>query len=468
MTVKEQPIVGYLPDDTPPWGAMLSLGFQQFLTMFPATVLVALLTKFDVGVTLLASGLGTIIALLVSKRKIPMYYGSSFSYIAVIITVMSKFAPDCFNSTAVYCPEGVKIVQVGIILTAVFEILMGLLIMRVGKSALDRILPPVVTGSMAMVIGIALANAALGNAGNWAVPEKAATTWLVAFITLIATVVFSVYLQGKGLIGMLPILLGAIFGYLISIPFGLVSFEAVNQAAWFAMPKFTFPAFTNPEAWGMALSIALIFIATVPESTAHLYQMSLYIDELASKLGRKPYNIKELIGLNLVADGTDDIVVGLLGGCAGTNYGENNSLMAITRNYSTAVLMTAGAMAIVLGFFGKLVMLVNTMPAAVVGGLSIYLFGVIGMQGIALIQSEKVNLFDPKQLAIGAIILICGIGGNLVLPNGVFPFPIPFLFPNGIPAIVFAALIGILLNLVFLILPPSKFGVKERENINYE
>src|SRR5512143_714369 len=117
---KEQPVVGYLPGDTPPWGAMLSLGFQQVLTMFPATVLVAILTKFDVGVTLLASGLGTIIALLVTARKIPMYYGSSFSYIAVVITVMSKYAPDCFNNAEmVYCESGVRIVQVGILGTAV-------------------------------------------------------------------------------------------------------------------------------------------------------------------------------------------------------------------------------------------------------------------------------------------------------------------------------------------------------------
>jgi len=452
MTTPSKPqVFGYLPDDTPPIGAMLSLGFQQFLTMFPATVLVAILTKFDVGVTLLASGLGTIVALLVSKRKIPMYYGSSFSYIAVIITVMSKFAPDCFNSTAVYCPEGVKIVQVGILLTAVFEILVGLLIMRAGKTALDRILPPIITGSMAIVIGVALASAALGNAGNWAAPEVAGRTWTVAFITLIATILFSVYLQGKGLLGMLPILLGAIFGYIVAYFFGLVNFTNVVNANWFEMPKFTFPAFGNPEAWGMALSIALIFIATVPESTAHLYQMSLYIDELAAELGRKPFNIKELIGLNLIADGSDDLIVGFLGGAAGTNYGENNSLMAITRNYSTAVLMAAGGMAIIFGFFGKLVALVNTMPAAVVGGLSIYLFGVIGMQGVALIQSEKVNLFDPKQLAIGAVILICGIGGNIGLANGVFPFNVPFLFPNGIPAIVFAAILGILLNVVFVI-----------------
>ncbi len=460
-------IIGYLPDDTPPLGAMLSLGFQQFLTMFPATVLVPILTQVDIGSTLLASGLATSVALLVSRRKIPMYYGSSFSYIAVVITVMSKFAPECYGDpTKFYCPEGVQIVQVGIILTAVFEILFGLLIMRIGKAALDRVLPPIVTGSMAMVIGVALAGAALGNAGNWAAAEVASKTWTVAFITLIATILFSVYLQGKGLIGMLPILLGAIFGYLVSIPFGLVSFANVANAAWFELPKFTFPAFTNPAAWGMALSIALIFIATVPESTAHLYQMSLYIDALAKETGREPIEIKKLIGLNLVADGADDVVVGLLGGCAGTNYGENNSLMAITRNYSTAVLMAAGGMAIVFGFFGKLVALVNTMPAAVVGGLSIYLFGVIGMQGVALIQSEKVNLFDPKQLAVGAIILITGIGGNLALKDGLFPFPIPFFFPSGIPAIVFAAILGILINTIFLLIPPSLFGVKERDNIN--
>jgi uracil permease len=268
---------------------------------------------------------------------------------------------------------------------------------------------------------------------------------------LIATILFSVYLQGKGLLGMLPILLGAVFGYIVAYFFGLVNFANVASAHWVETPKFTLPAFNNPEAWGMALSIALIFIATVPESTAHLYQMSLYIDELAAEMGRKPFNIKELIGLNLIADGSDDLVVGFLGGAAGTNYGENNSLMAITRNYSTAVLMAAGVMAIVLGFFGKLVAVVNTMPAAVVGGLSIYLFGVIGMQGVALIQSEKVNLFDPKQLAIGAVILICGIGGNIGLPNGVFPFNVPFLFPSGIPAIVFAAILGILLNIVFVV-----------------
>jgi len=200
-TAKEpKAVLGYMPEDTPPIGAMLSLGFQQVLTMFPATVLVAILTKFDVGVTLLASGLGTIVALLVSGRRIPLYYGSSFAYISVIIAVMTLYAPECYNDpNTVYCPDGVRIAQVGILGTAVIEILFGLLIQRVGKAALDRILPPIVTGSMAIVIGLALAFEAIkmaaGGASNVGV---ASVNWLVAFITLIFTIAFSVYLQGRG------------------------------------------------------------------------------------------------------------------------------------------------------------------------------------------------------------------------------------------------------------------------------
>ena len=457
-TAVKTKIMGYMPADMPPWGALISLGFQQVLTMFPATVLVAILTKFNVGVTLTASGIGTIVALLVSGRRIPLYYGSSFSYITVVVTAMGLYAKDCFaDPNTFYCPDGVRIVQVGIMGTAIVEILIGWLIMRIGKEALDKVLPPIITGSVAIVIGIALAGAALGSASS---------NWIVAFITLIVTIAFSVYLQGKGLVGMLPILLGAFVGWLVSIPFGLIKWEIIGQADWVRLPAFTFPAFTNPSSWAAITGIALIAIATIPESTAHLYQMSLYIDQLAKDLGRAPLEIKRLIGLNLVADGSDDLIVGFLGGCAGTNYGENNSLMAITRCYSVPVLMAAGVIAILLGFVGKLEAIVNTLPTAVTGGLSIYLFGVIGMQGIALIQSEKVNLFEPRQLAIGATILVAGIGGNLGLPNGMFPFPIPVLFPSGIPAIVFAAILGILVNLLFLFLPPKLFGVMDRENIN--
>jgi len=447
-TPKRRELAGYLPEDRPPVAAMLSLGVQQVLTMFPATVLVAILTKFDVGVTLAASGLGTIVALLASRRRIPMYYGSSFSYIAVVMAAMRQYDPACFAAAdTVYCEDGVRLVQVGIIGTGILEILIGLVIMRAGRQALDRVLPPVVTGSVAVVIGIALAGAAL---------DMAANHWLVAFATLVATIAFSVYLRGRGLAGMLPILLGAVLGYAVSYPLGLVDFTRVGEAAWLAMPRFTLPAFGDPRAWAAVVGIALVAVATIPESTAHLYQMSLYIDRLARELGRAELAIKNLVGLNLVADGCDDLVVGALGGCAGTNYGENNSLMAITRNYSVPVLMCAGAIAVMLGFIGKLAALVNTIPVAVTGGLAIYLFGVIGMQGIALIQSEKVDLFDPRQLAVGATILVLGIGGNLALENGTFPFQVPTLFPDGIPAIVFAAMAGIGLNLLFVLVPPRR------------
>ncbi len=471
---KPNELVGYLPQDVPPVGALISLGLQQFLTMFPATVLVAVITHFDISVTLTASGIGTIIALLVSGRRIPMYYGSSFSYIAVIFTVMNQFSAECMQQSGSICYEGIRVVQVGIIGTAIVEILIGLLIMAVGKEALDKVLPPVITGSIAIVIGIALAGTALAEASY---------NWPVAFITLFATIAFSVYLQGKGLIGMLPILLGAVVGWAVAAIFwpDIVNMSYFQNAKWFAVPNFTFPNFAAPGVWGYALSIALIAIATVPESTAHLYQMSLYIDQLAVEVGKKPIEIKKLIGLNLVSDGADDLVVGFLGGCAGTNYGENNSLMAITRNYSVAVLMAAGVIAILLGFVGKLAGAVQSLPTPVVGGLSIYLFGVIGMQGVALIQSEKVNLFDPKQLAVGATILVLGIGGQFykyikaadagldtpvnTIGYGVFDISIPGVFPNGIPNIIFAALVGILLNAVFLLIKPSWFGVKERTNV---
>jgi len=185
------------------------------------------------------------------------------------------------------------------------------------------------------------------------------------------------------------------------------------------------------------------------------YQISLYVDRLAEDLAR-PLRIKNLVGLNLILDGVGDAINGLLGGCAGANYGENNSLMAITRNYSVPVLIAAGVISMLLGFVGKLAPVVQTLPTAVTGGLAVYLFGVIGLQGVALMQSERVNPFDPRQLAIGAVILIIGIGGSM-LPNGMLPIVIPGLsaaFPDGLPAIASSAVAGILLNLVFVIFPP--------------
>ena len=170
---------------------------------------------------------------------------------------------------------------------------------------------------------------------------------------------------------------------------------------------------------------------------------------------RDRYYLDENIGLNLVLDGIDDTMKGLLGSTAGTNYGENNSLMAITRNYSGPALISAGAIAILLGFVGKLAGLVQTVPLAVSGGLAVYLFGVIGMQGIALMQEHKVSMFDPRNLAVGAIIMIVGIGGNIGYPGGFIPVTVPGIFPNGLPAIATAAVLGIVVNAIFLVFKPA-------------
>ncbi len=274
------------------------------------------------------------------------------------------------------------------------------------------------------------------------------------------TILFSVYLQGRGFFGLIPVLLGAIAGYAIGALAGMVDLSAVGTADWFQVPHFTLPAFSSSQAWEAVAAIAIIAVATIPESTAHLYQISLYVDNLAENMGREKLNLRDLIGLNLILDGLGDTINGMFGGVAGTNYGENNSLMVITRNYSGPALIAAGALAVLLGFIGKLSALVGTIPLAVTGGLAIYLFGIIGMQGVALMQAEKVNLYDPRQLAIGASILVIGIGGHIGY-GGNLPITVPGIFPDGLPAIATSAVVGILLNLIFLVFKAPEEAVLE-------
>lgn len=451
--------IGYLPEDKPKhWWVQLLLAIQHVITMCPATVIVPLLTKFDVGTTLLTAGLGTIIAVLVSKRKIPLFYGSSFSYIAIIISVMSMVDPTFKDPNIHYCGLGVSVVQVGIICTGLVEIIMGILIGYLGKEKIDKVLPPVVTGTTALIIGASLFGAAVLPAFGIQIKDGVASinyqSTIIAAIT-IGTIIFcSEYLRKKGIFSRIPILIGLLVGYIVCIPLGLVNFELISQASWISVPKITLPAFTSPEAWGYALSIAFIAIATVPESTAHLYQISTYVDELAAVMKRKTDKISSLIGRNLKADGAQDLVAGFLGGCPGTNYGENNSMMAVTRCYSVSVIIAAGFIAMILAFVGKLSAFIYSIPSPVTGALSVYLFGVIAVQGLALMMKEGVNYFLGKNTVICALMLTTGVGGALCLPNGMYPIAIPYLFPNGIPAIVFAAILGIVLNLIFTIKPP--------------
>lgn len=380
-------VMGYLPNDNPPMGQLVLLGFQHVVTMFPATVFVALLTGFHVGTVLLASGISTIVALVLSKRGIgkfiPLFYGSSFSYIAAYLSISgAEFGVPASN-------ELISTMQAGIVVTGILNIIVGFIIRAVGKDAIDKVLPPVITGSVAAIIGFGLGFAALDLAG---------ANWSVAIITLVVTILLSVYLQNRGFIGMLPILIGAVVGYLISAVIDPPSVNMANVAAapFFAVPNITFPSFSGPLVGTAIFSISIMAIATIPESTAHLYQIGLYVDRLADEQGKEKYELDKHIGFNLILDGIGDFINGLLGATAGTNYGENNSLMAITRNYSGPALIAAGVISILLAFIGKLAALVGTVPLAVSGGLAIYLFGTIGMQGIALMQEHKVSMFDPK------------------------------------------------------------------------
>jgi len=452
---KTQPTVfGYLPNDVPPLGQNILLGFQHVLTMFPATIFVAAFCGFHVGTVLLASGISTIVALVLSRRGIgtfiPLFYGSSFSYIAAYLGIVQTMTGSAPAFGVPVPDEVISTMQAGIVATGILNILVGLLIRQIGKDNLDKVLPPVVTGSVAAIIGFGLAFAALGN--------LASANFLVALITLLLTVLFSVYLQNRGFIGMLPILLGGLAGYIISalIAPGSVDLSRTAAAAWFQMPHITFPSFAGPMVVTAITSIAIMAIATIPESTAHLYQISLYVDRLAQDMRQKKIGLDKNIGFNLMLDGLGDSLNGLLGATAGTNYGENNSLMAITRNYSGPALIAAGVISILLGFIGKLQELVASVPLAVSGGLAIYLFGVIGMQGFALMQENKVSMFDPRNLAVGAIIMVVGIGGNIGYPGGFIPIVVPNLFPSGLPAIATAAVLGILLNAIFLIFKPKQ------------
>ncbi|MFZ1596327.1 MAG: solute carrier family 23 protein, partial [Anaerolineae bacterium] len=249
MAAKTKPqVMGYLPNDTPPFGQMVLLGLQHVLTMFPATVLAAILMKFPVSTVLTITGLGTVITLIVSKLAlgtyIPLYYGSSFSYITAVAGIMAALGVS--SETAVAPPEAISVVTAGFIATAIINVVVGFIIRASGgKQALDKVLPAIITGPVACTIGIGLGAAALtmssGTCCGIADPGTQIKWWTAAIVTLLAAYIFSVYLQGKGFIGMLPILLAAVVGYLVAIPLGLVNWAGFGQEALLRAPVITLP-----------------------------------------------------------------------------------------------------------------------------------------------------------------------------------------------------------------------------------
>lgn len=437
-TMNEQKVLGYLPHETPSFGKLLLFALQQIIVMFPATVLVALLTGFHVSTTIFASGLATLCFILITKKKIPLYYGSSFSYIAAIVSITKvaygEIAADALISQA----------QFGIILSGLVSIAAGLLVKRYSMAMIEKVLPPTVTGPIAIIIGLSLARTALQNITNSYAPGAMMNLgWLIAFVSLIVTILCSIFVR-KGTIGQLPILIGLLSGYAVAgfitlvSKYDFISFSLMENQGFFTFPHFTLPT----PSWSAVVAIMPIAIATIPESTAHLCQLDLYVNKLADEKGQPKGKIADLLGLNLIGDGLGDMISGFVGGPAGTNYGENISTMSITKNFSVMVLVAAAVITMVISFFTPLSAAVYSIPNAVIGGISIYLFGVIAIQGVAIMNDKKVDLFDPKNLAIIASILIIGLGGSY-LPDGMIP-----LFGIEAPAIATAAIFGILLNLV--------------------
>jgi uracil permease len=426
--------VGLLPDEVPSFGKLIIFALQQFIVMFPATVLVALLTGFHISTTVFASGFATLGFVFVTGGKIPLYYGSSFSYLAAVMSITGvQFgvrATDLLISQA----------QFGIIMSGLVSMLIGFLVIKVGMERVNKVLPAPVTGSIAIVIGIALAGVAIGGAAG-----NKTDDWIVSLVTLVATIIFSVVL--KGVLGQIPILFGVIVGYVLALFMGKIDFAPVAAANFLEIPHFTLPT----VSWTAVLAIMPIAIATIPESTAHLFQIDIYVNNLAKKRGEKEYKIAEKLGRNLIGDGLGDMLASLFGGPAGTNYGENISTMAITKVFSVPVLIMAAIIAIIFSFFGQFAAAINTIPGPVIGGLSIYLFGVIAVQGVGIMVEKKVDLFDNRTLAVISTILVIGIGGAFAFPNGMIPF-----FGMQLPAIATAAVWGILLNAVMLLTSGKK------------
>lgn len=471
-------VVGYLPDERPVMWKLLLYALQQVIVMFPATVTVALITGFHVSTTIFASGLATICFIFVTGRKIPLYYGSSFSYLSAVIGLMtSEQVQKALSPTDLEQLNGfingdpgvfsmpqaaIEYAQVGIVMSGFISIAAGLIVRFSGIKMVEKLLPPTITGSIAMIIGLTLAGNALTDAAPKIGSEGVAASgwvWVVSLLTLLSTVLFSRYL--KGVLGQLPLLLGTAVGCIAAgliFAFGGADYnlfrniqpdaiESLASFGPFAIPKFSFPNFFDGKiALASILAIMPVAIATIPESTAHMYQLDIYVNDVAKKKKtEKKYDLISKLHLNLIGDGIGDMVTGVIGGPAGTNYGENISTMAITKVFSVPVLFAASIIAMIVSCFTPLIQCIYGIPTAVIGGLEIYLFGAIAAQGIAIMIDKKCDMFDSKNIAVIATVMVIGIGGQYAF-GGNIPF-----FGMNIPCIAGAAIFGILLNLLLSI-----------------
>jgi uracil permease len=367
--------------------------------MFGATILVPILTGLNVSVALFTAGIGTLWFHLVTKRKVPVFLGSSFAFIAPVALVIKEW--------------GIPAAQGGIIVAGILYCIMAILVYYLGPRFMESLLPPVVTGPIIMVIGLNLAPVAIGSASE---------NWVIAIIVLITVIIVNIYI--KGFFRLIPVIIGLLVGYIVSLTAGIVDLTPVKEAAVLAVPDFTWPVF-NAAAIGL---IAPVAVATMVEHVGDILAVGATVEQDFIK---DPGLHRTMIG-----DGIATSLAGIFGGPANTTYSENTGVLALTKVWKPEVMQIAALMAIGLSFIQKLGAAIMTIPAPVIGGISIVLFGMIASIGVRTVVENRVDFKQSRNLIISSVILVLGIGGAVLRLWGNVQFG----------GMGLAAIIGIILN----------------------
>ena len=407
-------------DQRPSAGKGILLSFQHVFAMFGATILVPLILGMPVSVALFASGVGTLIYMISTGFKVPVYLGSSFAFITAMSLAMKEMGGD------------VSAAQTGVILTGLVYVLVAAGVRFAGTKWIDKLLPPIIIGPMIIVIGLGLAGSAVTNAGlvadgNWKNALVAVVTFLIAaFINT----------KGKGFLRIIPFLFAIIGGYLFALTLGLVDFTPVLKANWFEIPGFYLPfstggTFKEYNLYFGPETIAILPIAIVTISE-HIGDHTVLGQICGRQFLKEPGLHRTLLG-----DGIATSVSAFLGGPANTTYGENTGVIGMTRIASVSVIRNAAFIAIALSFLGKFTALISTIPNAVLGGMSILLYGVIASNGLKVLIKERVDFGQMRNLIIASAMLVLGLGGAILK-----------LGPVTLSGTALSAMTGIILNLI--------------------
>ncbi len=385
------------------------LGLQHTFTMFGATVLVPILTGLDISVALFMSGICTLICHLITKYKVPVYLGSSFAFIPPTL------AAAAYATANLGASNGLAYAQGGMVVAGLLYLIVSILIFVFGVDKVVKFFPPVVTGPMILVIGINLAPTAISMASG---------NWMLAIIGFIVVIAVSIY--AKGFLQIVPVIIGLIVGYIFAIFTGNVDFTPVKEAAIFGIPKFTVAKFD----FNIIMMVAPVAIATIIEHIGDIVAIGSTVEK----------DFLEEPGLHrtMFADGFCTSLSAMFGGPANTTYSENTGVLALTKVWDPKIMRIAAVFAICLGGIPKLAAIIQTIPTALVGGISIILFGMIAGTGIRSIVENKIDYTQSKNLIITAAILVLALGGA----------SIPITKDFSLSGMALAAIVGIILNLV--------------------